>query len=328
MPGFKYGACLPTFASCADRYCLSGYGGGADTVEGMLDLAASVPGLRGIELVGNWHINDENIHRMKEEVQRRGLEICMLTPDLWTQAKWGRGSLAAPDAATRRAAVREVQKVMDWAAEAGCKYVDVWPGQDGYDYYFQSDYQAAWRWLVQGIRACADHRDDVQVLIEYKPREPRTHIYVSDVGKTLLLIEEVDRKNVAVLLDLGHASEGGENPAESIALLQRPGVRKLAYMHFNDNWHAWDDDMMVGSVHQAELLEVMYWLMRTNYRGWFTLDIFPYREDGVKAASESIAWLEGVRRIIERVGLKAIGELVRRADATEVSRFLRECFLE
>ncbi len=27
----------------------------------------------------------------------RGLEICMLTPDLWTQAKWGRGSLAAPD---------------------------------------------------------------------------------------------------------------------------------------------------------------------------------------------------------------------------------------
>ena len=29
--GFKLGACLPTFASCADRYCLSGYGRGGTT---------------------------------------------------------------------------------------------------------------------------------------------------------------------------------------------------------------------------------------------------------------------------------------------------------
>ena len=327
MSKLKYGACLPTFASCADRYCRSGYGGGADTVEGMLDLAATVPNLSGIELVGNWHINDENMEQMRAAVRERGLQICMLTPDLWTQAKWGLGSLAAPDARTRRAAVQEVQKVMDWAAAAGCKYVDVWPGQDGYDYHFQCDYQAAWKWLVEGVRACADHRDDVTVLIEYKPREPRTHIHVSTVGKTLLLIDEVGRKNVSVLLDLGHASQGGENPAESVAFLQRPGVRRLAYMHFNDNWHAWDDDMMVGSVHQAELLEVVYWLLRTNYKGWLTLDIFPYREDGVKAATESIAWIEGMMRIIERVGMKTVGELVRKADATEASGFLRECFL-
>jgi len=328
MAKFKYGACLPTFASCADRYCLSGYGGGADTVEGMLDLAATVPGLKGIELVGNWHINDENMQHVKAAVRKRGLEICMLTPDLWTQAKWGRGSLAAPDAKTRRAAVREVQKVMDWAAQAGCKYVDVWPGQDGYDYHFQADYLAAWKWMVEGVRACADHRDDVTVLIEYKPKEPRTHIHIGTVGKTIMLINDVGRKNVSAMLDLGHASQGGENPAESIALLQRPGVRKLAYMHFNDNWHAWDDDMMVGSVHQAELLEVMYWLLRTKYRGWLTLDIFPYREDGVKAATESIAWLKGMIAIVERVGMKAIDELIRKADATEVSSFLRRCFLK
>ena len=56
MSNYKFGACLPTFASCADRYCLSGYGGGATTVEGMLDLATRVKGLKGIELVGNWHI--------------------------------------------------------------------------------------------------------------------------------------------------------------------------------------------------------------------------------------------------------------------------------
>ena len=34
-----FGACLPTFGNCADRYCLSGYGGGGNTMEEMLDLS-------------------------------------------------------------------------------------------------------------------------------------------------------------------------------------------------------------------------------------------------------------------------------------------------
>ncbi|MDD2764334.1 MAG: sugar phosphate isomerase/epimerase [Opitutaceae bacterium] len=325
-PTMKFGACLPTFASCADRYCLSGYGGGASTVEGMLDLATTVPDLSGIELVGNWHINDENIERMKQEVARRKLTICMLTPDLWTQAKWGKGSLAAADAATRRAAVAETTKVMDWAAAVGCAFVDVWPGQDGYDYLFQADYQKQWEWMVAGVRACADHRPDVQVLIEYKPKEPRTHIGIGTVGKALLLIEEVNRPNVGVLLDTGHAAEAYENPAESVALLGRR--RQLAYMHFNDNWHAWDDDMLVGSIHIPELLETIYWLKRIGYNGWYTLDIFPYREDGVKAASESIAWIKGAAELIDRIGMDRIGGIIERGDATEASALMREIVLK
>ncbi len=327
MGEYKFGACLPTFASCADRYCLSGYGGGSDTIEGMLDLAVTVPDLKGIELVGNWHINDKNMGEMKKAVKDRGLEICMLTPDLWTQAKWKQGSLAAADKKTRRAAVAEVKKVMDWAAEAGCSYVDVWPGQDGYDYYFQADYQAAWEWMVEGVRECADHRKDVEVLIEYKMKEPRTHIFISTVGKTMLLINEVDRENVGCLLDLGHASQGGENVAESVALVNRRGYEKLSYMHFNDNWHTWDDDMMAGSVHLYELLETLYWLKRTKYEGWLTLDIFPYREDGVKAASESMKWIQGLLARIDEMGMENIAGVISQNNAVESSRFLRKMFL-
>jgi xylose isomerase len=292
----------------------------------MLDLAATVPGLEGVELVGNWHINDENMADVKKAVKDRGLEICMLTPDLWTQAKWGRGSLAAPDEKTRKEAVAEVKKVMDWAAEAGCKYVDVWPGQDGYDYYFQADYEKQWDRMVAGLQECADHRSDVDVLIEYKVKEPRTHIIIGTVGKSLLLLDEVKRKNTGVLLDLGHASEGLENPAESVALLHRHG-KSLSYMHFNDNWHLWDDDMMVGSVHTIELLEVAYWLKKTGYSGWLTLDIFPYREDGVKAASESIAWIKGMLELVDSIGMDTIDAVIASADATEVSKMLRKAFL-
>ena len=99
LAGHNFGACLPTFGSCADRYCLGGYGGGGSTMEEMLDLSLKVNGLDGLELVGNWHVNDENIRDVARMFEDRGLKIPMLVPDLWTQAKWGRGSLAASSSA-------------------------------------------------------------------------------------------------------------------------------------------------------------------------------------------------------------------------------------
>ena len=82
VAGHKFGASLPTFGSCADRYCLSGYGGGGTTMQEMLDLSLQVDGLDGLELVGNWHVNDDNIHDVAAMFAERGLKIPMLVPDL------------------------------------------------------------------------------------------------------------------------------------------------------------------------------------------------------------------------------------------------------
>ena len=306
-----FGACLPTFGSCADRYCLSGYGGGGTTVQDMLELATQVEGLDGLELVGNWHVNQQNIRDVARLFKERNLKICMLVPDLWTQAKWGRGSLAAPDAKTRQAAIDEVRKVMDWAAELGCPYVDVWPGQDGFDYSFQADYPETWKWLRDGLAACADHGGKARILVEYKPKEPRTHCFVDSAAKVLLLLQDLE--GVGVLLDVGHSLQAGENVSEAAALLS--GYGKLTYLHLNDNYRSWDDDMMVGSVHLVEYLELVYWLRRLGYEGWLTLDIFPYREDGVRAASQCRMWMEAFFRAVDRVGMDAFEKAIRNADA-------------
>ncbi len=314
-----FGSCMPPFTGCADRYCLSGYGGGATTIEEILNLAVQVEGLDGLELVGNWHVNDGNIRDVAGMFKDRGLQICMLVPDLWTQAKWGKGSLAAPDAETRRAAVDEVRKTLDWGAELGCPYVDVWPGQDGFDYSFQTDYVEAWKWLREGLEACATHNPDVRMLVEYKLKEPRTHCFVSSAAKALLLLEGIDE--VGVLLDVGHSMAAGENVAEAAALLSTHG--KLDYVHLNDNYRSWDDDMMVGSVHIVEYLELVYWLKRLGYAGWLTLDIFPYREDGVRAAIECRRWMEAFFQAIDRLGMGEFEGIIRSADACNASVLVR-----
>ena len=212
-----------------------------------------------------------------------------------------------------------MKKVLDWAAELGCPYIDVWPGQDGYDYAFQADYLEAWKWLRDGLVACAEHNDKVRILVEYKLKEPRTHCFVNSAAKVLLLLAGLDK--VGVLLDVGHAMAAGENAAEAAALLASHG--KLDYLHLNDNYHSWDDDMMVGSVHLVEYLELAYWLKRVDYKGWLTLDIFPYREDGVRAATECREWMEAFFKAVDRAGMEPIAEVIRQADGCTASQLVR-----
>jgi len=316
----KLGACLPTFSSCADRYCLSGYGGGGTTVEEMLDLAVQVEELDGLEIVGNWHVNDDIIDDVRKLFADRNLEICMVTPDLWTQAKWGRGSLASTDPKIRREAVAEVKKSMDWAAGVGCGQVDVWPGQDGFDYPLQANFTDAWKWLRDGLEECAAHRSDVKVLVEYKLKEPRTHCYVNSAAKTILLIQGI--ANCGALLDIGHSMAAGENVAEAAALLHDHNA--LDYLHLNDNYRSWDDDMMVASVNIPETLELFYWLKKLKYDGWLTLDIFPYREDKLPVARNCFAWMKALSQAVERTGLDKIGAVVSKGDGNESVALVRE----
>ena len=321
----RFSANINTFNACADRYVLSGYGQRL-TSEELIQAATRVEGLTGVEVVGMWHVNDDNLATVHRQIKDAGLEVTCVTPDIWASGKWGWGSFAANDPAVRRDAIHEVKKSMEWAKQMNCQVVDLWFGQDGYDYPLQADYQAAWDRIIEGTIECAEHVPDVRLVIEYKPKEPRTHCFIGTVGKTVLLIEKVNKPNVGAMIDVGHTLMAYENIAESAALLHYFG-RKLYYMHFNDNWRLWDDDMTVGSVHTVEMLELLYWLDRLDYDGWYALDIFPYREDGVRAASESIRWIKGLHGLLDKMGRDRIAQVVASGDAMEASALIRHALL-
>jgi xylose isomerase len=124
-------------------------------------------------------------------------------------------------------------------------------------------------------------------------------------------------------LDFGHALLAYEKPAESVALLKSFG-EKLFHVHINDNYRLWDDDMMVGSVHLIEYLEFFYWLKRTGYDGWISIDQFLYREDGVKGTEESIRWIEECSRLADGLNDSKIASVFETGKAVEALRMLRE----
>ncbi len=321
----KLSVIIGNLGSAADRFLTTGYRP-ARTLHELFEATKTLPGLQGVELVEGWHITTDNVKEVKTELERTGLQISSVIPNNFGEARWGMGSYSAKDPEIRRQAIAGTKAMMDVAAELGCRTVSLWPGQDGYDYSFQADYLAEHQWLAESLRECADHRQDTRVSLEYKIKEPRTHCYISTVGTTLLLVQEIARDNVGVTIDVGHALMAYENMAESVTLLKHYG-NKLFHLHLNDNYRLWDDDMMVSSLHLIEYLELFYWLDRTGYDGWYSVDEYPYREDPVRAVRESLAWIEGLHRLLERVGRANIAKVIESGDATAASAMLREAFL-
>ena len=316
----KYAVIISNFGNRSDRF-LSGYGEDR-TLPQLFAAAQRTAGLSGVELVGTWHITDRNVAEIGRLLRDHSLSLVSIIPDHFATRVYGTGAFTAKEAHVRARAVADTKAMMDAAAELGCDLVSVWNGQDGYDYSFQADYIQERDWLVAGLREAAHHRRDVRLSLEYKIKEPRTHSYLGTAAGTLLMAQEVGLPNVGVTIDVGHALAAYENVAESIAVLSRAG-NKLFHMHLNDNYRLWDDDMIVGSVHTIEYLEMLYWLDRAGYQGYLSMDQYPYREEPEQAIAESIAWLLALRRVVDRMGSDHITQVIRRGNASEAQRLVR-----
>jgi xylose isomerase len=315
----KYAVILGNLGNTRDRFC-NGYKDNPATPE-MLRRAAKVPYVTGIELVGTWDIGPDNVSEMRDALKSYGLQCVSIIPDLYGSPLYGKGSYSSADEKVRRHAIDYTKKMCDIARELGCPTLNLWPGQDGYDYLLCADYEKERAWLCQAVTELASAYPDLRFALEYKPKEPRTHCYMARMADTLLLAQETGQPNVGITIDTGHAFVGGEVVGEAIVLAKRCGNR-LFHMHFNDNHTTTDDDMIVGTVHSVCYLEMLYWLDRCGYAGWLSMDQYPYREDAAGAIGESILWLRQFSDILE-ANRPEIDQLVKQQDAVATSRFLR-----
>jgi xylose isomerase len=315
----KYAVILGNLGNTRDRFC-NGYKKNPPSLE-MLKKAATIPHVSGIELVATWDIRLDNVKEMRQAFEDFGMECVSIIPDLFGDKIYSKGSLSSSDAAIRGRAVDHVRSMCDAGEVLDCQLINLWPGQDGYDYLLCADYETERAWLCESISELADLYPDMKFSLEYKPKEPRTHSYMARMADTLLLAIETGAPNVGVTIDTGHAFVAGEVVGESIVLAKRAGDR-LFHMHFNDNHMTTDDDMIVGTVHSVAYLETLYWLDRCGYQGWLSMDQYPYREDAAEAIGESILWLRQFDAILEQ-NRETIDTLCQRQDPISTSRFLR-----
>jgi xylose isomerase len=312
MKPLQYAVGTWVFGSLGDRFVPSGYHC-KRRLEERLNLAATITNMKGIELVYPGDVGAGQTERVLGLVKQRGLIPAHLCVDLYADKKWRFGSITADDEGTRAAAIGLIRESASTAMELGCPQINLWFGQDGHDYPFQRDYVRCYSLLVDSLAFLAAEFPAVQFCLEYKQREPRTHSLVPTVYASLAAVEEAGLPNIGVTLDVGHSLAAGENMAEAASLLLHKN--RLFHLHLNDNYRSRDDDLAVGSIHTVEFVELLYWLDRLGYEGWYSLDIYPYREDPVQACSFSIAFLDRARLIVEKLNQSDISPLLRQDGA-------------
>lgn len=328
MP-YQYSVILGNLGNTRDRFC-SAYKDNRDT-RSMLRMAAGIPHVEGIELVGTWDVTPANAHEMQRELADAGKACVSIIPDLFGDPDFARGSYSNANPSVRRRAIDYTLQMADVARKLGCGLLNIWPGQDGFDYLLCTDYDAYRGWFAEALHEIASKSPDLRLAIEYKPKEPRCFSLAARMSDTLLVCQEVGLPNVGVCIDTGHAYVAGESVGESIALASRagrdlPGGSRLFHLHFNDNHGTWDDDQIVGTVHSTTYIETLYWLKRTGYAGWLSMDQYPYREDAAAAIGESIAWLRRFEQIVDSESAQ-IDSLIKTGDPIATSRLLRRALL-
>lgn len=307
------------FGVTVDRVTTDGYKEPVP-IEKRFEMISKVEGIKGVEIHYPTEFVDGDVEKTKNCLERYGFSCSNVMVDCY-KSKWQNGHLTSYDDRTWRDAVDQCKGAVDAAVKLGCDQIGICPTHDGFDYPFQCDFKESYRRFTEGLKEIAEYNPKIKIGIEYKPRETRAYIITRSVDRVIWIADEI-ADNVGIILDVGHALFGKEYPAESAFVAMRKG--KLCHLHLNDNHAIWDDDMTFGSLHFWDLLEFIVWLKQLGYDRWYSFDIYPYREDPIKACRENVENLRLMFDLAQRIDVYSILGKIREYRTPEISRQLRE----
>lgn len=276
------------------------------SLEERLSVARDLPRVHGVEPVYPQDLGHDGAG--VQLVKDSGLAVSAVNVNVKSEAMYRHGSFTSPDAKTRDIAISYLKTSMDIAADFGANMISVCPLIDGWDYAFEVDYQAQWRWLVEAFEAAAAHRSDVNISIEYKAYESRNRVILPTMARTLHLCNQVGAANLGVTMDVGHALIAHETPAAEACLGFDAG--KLFYVHFNDNNRAADWDMLPASVNLWETLELLYYIEKMGWDGWFAYDVFTRNGDNAEAVAATFEIMENLQKLLHKIGMEELRGMV------------------
>ena len=324
LESIRFSVLASTFSPHRDRFMPSPVKPAPTPVQ-LIETAAAIDDLSGIELIHPAHVTPENLTEIKAALEANGMVCASVATSISSKWEYQGGSLTADDPVVRQRAIETVKTGMDLAAELGSGRINLWLGRDGFDYAFQIDYDQAWGRIVEALQEACTHRPEIKIGIEYKSFEPRKRLLISTAAKAVALKHDVGAENIGVLLDTGHALYAQENLAEVVAFLARHDA--LVHVHFNDNYRLSDDDLIVGTVNFLETMEMLYWLDRVGYDGWLSFDPHTVLEDPVRAVEEGCKFVRGLIGTVERVGKAEIEKATATRQVTEMMALVnRELF--
>jgi xylose isomerase len=287
--------CLGTYA---ERYVPGGYFDEL-SVDEQLEVMSKVDGLTGLFTFYPTPPLPTDPDKLIKKLANFNLTVSNLAVECWADRKWKHGGFATNQANIRKDTVKLFKEAIDFSKEVKAESVLLWPAHDGLDYPFQCNYRDGWKYMVETIREIGEHDPEVKIAIEYKGKDPRQKQYVSNVGKLMMLLNDVGLENVTGVIDVGHALMVQENLAESLVILDSHG--KLGQVHLNENYKDADPDMIFGTINFWEILEFFYYLDKTDFKGWCSIDTIVPRDDRAQSLKMGVELIWRYKRMADEL---------------------------
>ncbi|MGH2443749.1 MAG: TIM barrel protein [Chloroflexota bacterium] len=317
------------FGTLGTRFLLDGYHPEV-AQEGPVDRARRVhDGLAdlydGIEFHYPGEIDESNAGAIVDAIAP--MDVYCICSGAHTFPKHGRGALTNPDSGVREEARAANRRAIELCARLGAHFI-IWPGIEGYNYPFQSDYRTQWGYFLEGIADAVEHanRNQVTIFLEHKNSEPQMKIYMRDMGMSIFVIRKVatmgvDTSRTKINMDWQHLIMNGENLAEYAELLSMENL--LGHQHANSGWGMFDDDNIVGATRFMETLEIARSLRKIGYGNKgerLGMDLYPYTEDGIEAARQSLLQWRFIDELAGKLDEQQLREASSRKDALAAYR--------
>ncbi|MFS4507622.1 xylose isomerase [Clavibacter sp. Sh2141] len=190
------------------------------------------------------------IDRLKGALSDTGIEVPMVTTNLFSAPVFKDGGFTSNDRAVRRFAIRKVLRNIDLAAELGAKTFVMWGGREGAEYDSAKDVRGALERYREAVNLLGDYVTDkgydIRFAIEPKPNEPRGDILLPTLGHALAFIETLERPElVGVNPEVGHEQMAGLNFTAGIMQALYQG--KLFHIDLNgQRGIKYDQDLVFG----------------------------------------------------------------------------------
>ncbi|MFZ0529902.1 MAG: xylose isomerase [Propionicimonas sp.] len=238
------------------------------------------------------------IDRLKAACAATGLQVPMITTNLFSQPVFKDGGFTSNDRSVRRFALRKVLRNIDLAHEVGAKIFVMWGGREGAEYDQAKDIRSALERYREAVNLLGqyvlDSGYDLKFAIEPKPNEPRGDILLPTVGHALAFIETLEHPEMVGLNpEVGHEQMAGLNFQAAIAQALYHG--KLFHIDLNgQRGIKYDQDLVFGhgDLHNAfalvDLLENGGPNGGRSYEGMRHFDYKPSRTEDESGVWDSV----------------------------------------
>lgn len=282
-------------------------------------IASKIEGIDGLELC--FPSDFEDIKRLRVLLEKYNFSVSAINFRSRQTGKWWRGSLTSTSLREREEFIDKVKKAMDAAAELGCNRLTTCPLNDGTDYIFEMDYMKAYDYAAETLLRVCNYNREIRVCLEYKESDPRARCLFGNAGEAASFCQMVGAENLGVTLDIGHSIYTGERPAQAATLLTK--VKRLFYVHLNDNDGRWDWDMIPGAYHMWEFIETFYYLRKSAYdNDWYAFDVFPKEIDTVETFRAAVRLTRKLEALTDRLNKNEIGKLLEERNPSKTILYL------